>query len=212
MASAIIHLAIAKEIGKRFDKNSKDYYLGSIAPDISKLVGSNKIITHFQSNSLKPEVPFLEDFLKLYKDDLKNDFTFGYFVHLFSDKLWFDGFIDELTEGESVKLIDGTIITLPEEELMKVIYDDYTNLNISLIDAYSLDLSLFYEEFDTPNTKIKEIPINKLNILVDQMGIIIKNSKEEKKYIFNMHMVNKFIYNCVNELYDYINDNDLLKF
>ena len=42
MASAIIHLAVAKTLEKYLDiENKKDYYLGSIAPDISKQIGEN---------------------------------------------------------------------------------------------------------------------------------------------------------------------------
>ena len=37
MASAVIHLAVAKELEKHLKiKDRKDYYLGSIAPDIAK--------------------------------------------------------------------------------------------------------------------------------------------------------------------------------
>ena len=37
MASSIIHIAVAKEVAKKIKiKRKKDYYLGAIAPDISK--------------------------------------------------------------------------------------------------------------------------------------------------------------------------------
>ena len=43
MASAIIHLAIAKKVKERVKvKREKDYFLGAIAPDISKQVGETK--------------------------------------------------------------------------------------------------------------------------------------------------------------------------
>lgn len=43
MASSVIHLAIAKELEKYFNiKNKYDYYLGSIAPDLSKQIGRTK--------------------------------------------------------------------------------------------------------------------------------------------------------------------------
>ena len=84
-------------------------------------------------------------------------------------------------------------MVLYPEEIQYLIYHDYTNLNIQLIDIYELELSLFYEEFIEPKTTIIEIPTNKLNILIDKMGIIIQNSKEEKEYTFNIELVNKFI-------------------
>ena len=39
MASAIIHLCIAKEINKYLKMNEKELLLGAIAPDISKEIG-----------------------------------------------------------------------------------------------------------------------------------------------------------------------------
>ncbi len=38
-----------------------------------------------------------------------------------------------------------------------------------------------------------EIPINKLSILVDKMGVIIENSKMEKTYVFDMPIIIDFI-------------------
>ena len=74
------------------------------------------------------------------------------------------------------------------------------NINIQIIDKYNMDLSLFYEEFQKPNTTIDEIPIDKLNILIDKMGIIIENSKYEKNYIFDIYSIDNFIKETVNEL------------
>ena len=76
---------------------------------------------------------------------------------------------------------------------MEYFYNDYTNLNIKLIDEYNLDLSIFYEELPTFNNIIKEIPMNKIQIIIDQAGIIIENTKESKSYVFDMDVVNKFI-------------------
>ena len=51
MASAMIHLAVAKTLEQYLDiKNPRDYYLGSIAPDISKQLGENKQRSHFLSH------------------------------------------------------------------------------------------------------------------------------------------------------------------
>lgn len=60
-----------------------------------------------------------------------------------------------------------------KQDEKETIYNDYTDMNIKLIDEYNLYLSLFYEDFDIPNTNINEIPIDKLNILIDRMKIII---------------------------------------
>ena len=200
MASAVIHLAVAKELEKHLNiKNKKDYYLGSIAPDISKQINEPKEKSHFLYNT-KTDIPNIELFTTKYQNIKSNDFNLGYYIHLYTDKIWFDKFLEKLIYSNSIKLLDGTIIRTNEEEITKLIYKDYTNLNIKLIDEYTIDLSLFYEDFQIPETTLNEIPIDKLNILIDQMGIIIENSKQEKNYIFDIYLINEFISNCVNQI------------
>ena len=72
-----------------------------------------------------------------------------------------------------------------------------------------MDLSLFYEDFQIPNTKINEVPIDKLNILIDKMGIIIENSKQEKLYIFDTTLIYNFIEEVVEKLIEEIKDYEL---
>ena len=164
MASAIIHLAIAKELEKEFNiKNKKDYYLGSIAPDIAKQIGETKDKSHFIINTDK-DIPNLDIYTTKYKKFKKNDFELGYFIHLYTDELWYEKFMPKIAEGTSIKLLDGTIINAKEEQITNMIYSDYTNINIQIIENHNMDLSLFYEEFQKPKTIIDEIPIDKLDI------------------------------------------------
>lgn len=193
MASAVIHLAVAKVLEPYLKiTNKKDYYLGSIAPDIAKQIGESKQKSHFLYNERK-DVPNIKMFTNKYPNFYKNDFDLGYYIHLFTDKLWFDKFLSTLVQSNSIRLIDGTIVNIPPEELQQLIYSDYTNLNIKVIEEYNMDLSLFYEEFQIPNTEITEIPIEKLNILIDKMGVIIENSKQEKNYLFDIYLIKEFI-------------------
>lgn len=193
MASAVIHLAVAKVLEPYFDiKNRKDYYLGSIAPDIAKQIGRTKQESHFLYEE-KDDVPNIKMFTNKYPNFYKNDFDLGYYIHLFTDKLWFDKFLNTLVQSNSIRLIDGTIVNVPPEELPQLIYSDYTNLNVKVIEEYNMDLSLFYEEFEKPETTINEVPIEKLNILIDKMGVIIENSTNEKNYIFDIYLIKEFI-------------------
>lgn len=193
MASVIIHLAIAKELKDDLEiDNYYDYYLGSIAPDIARQIGLDKNISHFSSN-MRNEIPDIDLFAKRYPTFKYNSFNLGYFIHLYTDKLWEEEFIPKITNKDIIKLLDGTILNLNETDLRNLIYSDYTNLNIQVIEEYNLDLSLFYEEFKTPNTPLNEIPINKLDILLNKMGIIIENSKSEKQYIFDIYAIKDFI-------------------
>ena len=166
MASAIIHIAIAKKVLEKIKVDDpKDYFLGSIAPDISKQVGRSKDESHFIINT-EEDVPNLKIFTKRYPYFKYNSFDLGYFTHLYTDKVWFKEFIPNFINNSSIKLLDGTIIQTTPEEMTNMIYDDYTNLNIKVIEEYDLDLSLFYEEFKKPKTKIKEVPVENLDILL----------------------------------------------
>jgi len=196
MASAVIHIAVAKEINKDLKMKEKELFLGAIAPDISKQLGESKVKSHFLLND-KSDLPILDNFLNKYQDNLNNPFIMGYYIHLFTDYLWFKYFISEITNDNNyIKLLNENKITCSKEEISKLIYNDYTNLNILLIEEYNLDLSLFYEELEIPNIKFDEIPLNKLQIIVDQMGIIIANSKKEYTYSFNIDNIKQFIEFC----------------
>lgn len=138
-------------------------------------------------------MPNIKMFTNKYPNFYKNDFDLGYYIHLFTDKLWFDKFLNTLVQSNSIRLIDGTIVNVPPEELPQLIYSDYTNLNVKVIEEYNMDLSLFYEEFEKPETTINEVPIEELNILIDKMGVIIENSTNEKNYIFDIYLIKEFI-------------------
>ncbi len=193
MASAVIHLAIAKELEKYLQvNNKKDYYLGSIAPDISKQIGEDRDISHFIINT-KKDIPNITIFVNRYPNFKLNSFNLGYFIHLYTDKLWFQDFLPNIVNNDSLKLLNGTTIRTTEDEIQSMIYSDYTNINIALIENHNMDLSMFYEEFILPKTTLTEIPTEKLDILIDKMGIIIENSKEKKAYTFDINKVEEFI-------------------
>jgi hypothetical protein len=200
MASALIHIAVAHEIDKVLDiKNKRDYYLGSIAPDLAKQIGETKKKSHFLENP-KTDLPNIDKFINKYPNFKNVAFDLGYFIHLYTDKIWFSSFINKITNNNYLKLLDGTIIEKKENEPFDIIYQDYTNLNIKVIEEYNLDLSLFYEEFREPITSIDEIPIDKLDILIDKMGVIIENSKNEKTYSLEIDSIKDFIEDSTNQI------------
>lgn len=209
MASAIIHICVAKKINEKLKRNEKDFFLGAIAPDLTKHVGFPKTYSHFLSGTLKSDVPNIETFVNKYRSELNKDFELGYLVHLYTDKLWFNGFLDNLVLNDNIKLLDGTIVKVKQEELSNLIYNDYTSLNVDLIDYYNLDLSLFYEEFNYPKSKIEEIPMDKVNLIIEKMGIIIENSKKEKNYVFKIDEVINFIEKAAEDTYNYLKANNL---
>ena len=200
MASVLIHLAVAKKVlEKTKTKNEKDYYLGAIAPDLSKQIGESRDISHFQINT-KKDIPNIKLFIKRYPLYKYTSFDLGYFTHLYTDKKWHEDIQPKIISGNLIKLLDGTVVEATEEEIKRMLYSDFTNLNIKLIEDYDLDLSLFYEDFVPPKTKIKEVSINHLDILINKMGILIENSKEEKTYTLDIEPIKQFINETAEEI------------
>lgn len=194
MASAIIHLCVAKEINKYLKMDENYLLLGSIAPDISKQIGETKEISHFLDHSNEDDIPNIDRFLSKYKSELNKPFEMGYFIHLLTDKYWFRDYVYKFIERYTQDKIKKNITYTALKDL---IYNDYTNLNISLIDSHNLNLDLFYNEIELPQSKIIEIPVDKLDILIEKMGIIIEDSKEEKTFIFDSKDIEEFIQNTV---------------
>lgn len=75
-----------------------------------------------------------------------------------------------------------------------------------MIEAYNLDLKIFYNEVPKMNNIIDEIPMDDLNLVVDKMGVIIENAHHHKSYLFNMKDVMEFIKLCVKLSVEIIND------
>jgi len=176
MASAIMHICVAKKVNEYLNMDEKMLYLGTIAPDISKQIGESKNKSHFLKDE---DIPDVNMFYNKYKDYLNNPFEMGYYIHLLTDYYWFKEFIPKRIKNIKLKM-NNEELKLKPGDIGKIIYSDYTNLNINLIDHYDLTLKLFYEELEYPRTRINEIPINKLKVIVDQMGLIVKNSTGNK--------------------------------
>ena len=100
MASAMIHIAVANEINKVLKMDQRKLLIGSIAPDMGKLIGRDKSITHFVDDD-SPDIPNMDLFLKKYKNNLNDPFVLGYYIHLYTDYLWFKYFISEVYNEEN---------------------------------------------------------------------------------------------------------------
>lgn len=204
MASSVIHIAVANELNKVLKKDKKSILIGSIAPDISKLLGDNKVKSHFQDSN--NDIPNLNKFVKKYGNRLDDDFVLGYYIHLYTDYLWFKYFVPDFCETGSLYKLDGTKEFVDDNKKLYYFYNDYTNLNIKLIDEYDLDLRIFYEEIPSFDEVITEIPMNKINLIIDKAGIIIENTKESKAYVFDMKVIKKFIDTSVKYIFSDLKD------
>lgn len=211
MASSMIHIAVASELNKKLNRDKSELLIGTIAPDISKLIGESKRITHFVNDETESDsVPDLDLFLKKYKNKINDDFVLGYYIHLFTDYLWFKYFLTEIWTDDMITKLDGTVVKCEGRMALQYIYNDYTNLNINLIDDYNLDLKIFYNEIPEIENIITEIPMNKLFLIVDKAGEIIENTKVHKDMVFNMKNVHKFIETTIDLITDNLKELNVL--
>jgi hypothetical protein len=194
MASAVIHMCVAKEVNKYLHMDENMLILGSIAPDLSKIVGETKEISHFLDHTKEDDIPNIDRFLAKYRDDLTKPFGMGYFIHLLTDKYWFRDYIYQFVERYTR---DDTKKKITYSALKEIIYNDYTNINIDLIDKYNLPLDIFSNEIEFPKSRINEIPLDSLDLLIEKMGLIIESSKEDKNFLFDIKDIEIFIANTV---------------
>lgn len=187
MASAIMHLCIAKKINEKLKRNEKELFLGAIAPDLSKQIGDDRSRSHF---GLIPDISL---FTAKYSNFVNNDFELGYYIHLLSDIIWQNDYVEKVIINDNVKFLSGASTKVLEEDISYLVYNDYTNLNSELIDFYNLPLDLFFDEVITPKTEINEVDISKLQVIVDKMGLILTSAKKEKNYVFDIKSVVDYI-------------------
>ena len=194
MASSVIHMAVANEINRVIKRDNDRLLIGSIAPDIWKNIGESKVKSHFLDDE-STSIPNIDKFLSKYKNNLDDDFVLGYFIHLYTDYLWFKYFLPEIynRDNNMITKIDGTIVKCKEDMLNEYIYNDYTNLNIRLLEEYNMDLSIFFNDIPHLDNIIDEIPMDNISIIVDKVSIIIQNTKEQKELIFDIKNIKTFV-------------------
>lgn len=195
MASAVIHLCVAKKINNYLQMDERILSLGAIAPDIAKLVGESKNRSHFLDEEDSEDTPpHYYRFIDKYKDELNKPFELGYLIHLMTDYYWFKDYVYKYI----LEYTNDSSITY--SAIKKIIYNDYTSLNQDLIDDYMLDLYYFQNKIEYPKSSIEEIPMDKLDVLVDKMGLIIKNMGENKSLMIDEKKIIVFIESCSNKI------------
>ncbi len=194
MASSFIHAVVCNELNKKLKRNPKQILLGTIAPDISKLVGESKLYTHFLDDE-SSDVPNLTRFLNKYIKNLDDDFVLGYYIHLYTDYLWFKYFIPEIYDNDKnlIKKIDGTIVNCHGHMAEIYIYNDYTNLNERLVKDYKLDLDFLYDNNIKFKDIIKEENMNRMDLIINKTIELYEGCKIHKDYVFDMDNINNFI-------------------
>ena len=115
MASVMIHLAIAKKVNKQLKMQDNLLYLGTIAPDLSKELNERKDKSHFFSDTKHIDI---DKFVNKYKYKMWYPYVMGYFIHLYTDKLWEEEFLPKFVNQSNVKLKDGGM-SIPDHNILE---------------------------------------------------------------------------------------------
>lgn len=161
MAGYVIHLAVAEEYLRKNPSKKEDYndfIEGVIYPDSVK----DKSETHYGIKSCEAN---LYDFLK--ENEIDNSFRRGYFLHLLTDYLFYNKYVDTMS---------------------KDMYNDYDILNKSLMEKYKVVLpekiegSIFYKngELKILSRQLVEGMIEAIaNMDIDEVAEEVKKDPEK---------------------------------
>ena len=163
MPGYVIHLAVAKEYlkkSKNRNENEEEFINGVIFPDSVK----DKAITHYGEKSSKSN---LYEFLK--DKNVNNSFNRGYFLHLLTDYLFYNKYVDRMT---------------------KDMYNDYDITNKKLIDKYNVELpnEMYLDRNSSSLFKNSTVgnSIASNNIPMAVLGYLTPKEKRSELEVFGM--------------------------
>lgn len=186
MGSAVMHLCIGKKVAQKLNNSDrKEFLIGNLAPDLSKLTNQSKYISHFLKkiviNDAEREVPDLDKFLKKYKDRLNEPFIQGYLCHLISDDIWFRDYIPNhvvsITEEKDQILLRDIDDYIPYEDFRKIMYSDYAKINPYLFSLYKLNLKRF-DDMNIDNPNMEEFEFEEIHRLIEQISYYLEFTEE----------------------------------
>ncbi len=147
MASYSIHLAVAKRYVEKNNINNKvNIYKGVIDPDladdknISHYTDRDEIDTFEESKALSAG---LYNFLK--SNDIETDYNKGLFIHLITDYLFFNTFLDK-----------EYVSSAKFEDFGKDLYYSYDKSNKYLEDKYNISSIFNNEDLKSYQLKIED--------------------------------------------------------
>lgn len=185
--------------------DSDQLLVGSIAPDLAKLLGKTKNESHFLFGD--KGIPHIDKFLEKYS--IEKPFEMGYYIHLYTDLFWFKELIPKHFKNKQLYLRNGEKLDIPFEERLKLIYKDYSSLNELLLKKYDLDISFLKKRINI-DTRINELDFNQINLLLNETNKLITTSVTYPLEIFEEQEIIDFINKCTNYILKEV-DNELYK-
>ena len=153
MPGFVVHIAVAQEYLKKHNKSfSVEFILGSIEPDFT----DNKSETHYGKSSSSTN---LKKYLS--KNKICTDFERGYFLHLITDYLFYNHYLDKFEKPQ--------------------IYYDYDFTNKAIVEKYNLFLpDKIKDKIHFENGTPKILTLQLAYKIIDEISDLdIENIKKE---------------------------------
>lgn len=158
MGSLKMHIAISKKIKDELCYSNL-FLVGSILPDIIKLILGESKSSHFEfKNTID-----LDKYI-FTQDNLKDELILGYYAHLIEDKIWLESYMNKkyanLQEFSKYKLyndyafVDNIMykeLDIDTQNISNIIFE-----NIDKIDIHSVHLMDCKNEYMINNESVKE--------------------------------------------------------
>ena len=116
----------------------------------------------------------------------------GYYIHLYTDYLWNKYFINKIYKDGILTKIDGSKIKY-DGNICDFLYKDYDSLIEDVINTYKIDLSFLKENIPNISHIIEEMPMNKLNVVIDKTNELVEKKEKHDLNVMNMDLINEFI-------------------
>ena len=156
MPGFVVHIAVAQEYLKKHNKNfSEDFILGSIEPDFT----TDKSKTHYGKS---PAYTNLKNYLD--NNTIRTDFEKGYFLHLVTDYLFYNYYVENFEKPQ--------------------IYYDYDFTNRAITEKYNLFLPDKIKDkihFEQGTPKILTLPL--AYKIIDEISAL--NLEDIEKEVLN---------------------------
>lgn len=208
MASVLTHICISNIVKEELGLSDK-FMAGSIMPDLKKMAGFDRAITHYLKYVVHDgnvmHLPDLDKFIEENTFKLLEFKTLGHYAHLIEDKIWFEKFIGKYIKWHDENL--GLVTNLKTGEVYdfdtfsKQIYSDYNSVSKKIISKYNLDMDKISKEIiENLNDEVLIACFNK------QLENIKKTNISEKRYFLTDEDLDEYISTSTNEVIKRINE------
>lgn len=212
MPSHKIHLAIAKKVNEKLNKDLDSLMIGSVLPDLT--ISRNHDISHYQEQgTYDSELANPDKFIEDYKNQLDNPVMIGYLIHLLTDRFYNDYFfknhclLDEKGIPHSVKLKNGKI----SENIKKYKQSDFKKYDKWLLKHKYITKFESYNCLNSvSNLKIANFDKNFLQKYIKKINL---ESDSPNKYrinsflfykVLNKRELDKMFENCIEYIEPYL--------